>query len=170
MGGDGGVVNLVYLTTDREQPRVTHPRILISAQRQARATVIETYCGPDDTRYFTNAVAEIHVHEGASVEHYRLLLDGLDAYHVGTSRVVQHRDSTFSSVAIARGAALGRNDFGVTMVGTGAGCTLNGLYLTTGNQHMDNYINIDHTEPTAPAVFSTRGFWMATPGRCSGAT
>jgi Fe-S cluster assembly protein SufD len=147
VGGDGGVVNLVYLTTDREQPRVTHPRILISAQRQARATVIETYCGPDDTRYFTNAVAEIHVHEGASVEHYRLLLDGLDAYHVGTSRVVQHRDSTFSSVAIARGAALGRNDFGVTMVGTGAGCTLNGLYLTTGNQHMDNYINIDHTEP-----------------------
>ena len=147
VGGDGGVVNLVYLTTDREQPRVTHPRILISAQRQARATVIETYCGPDDTRYFTNAVAEIHVHEGASVEHYRLLLDGLDAYHVGTSRVVQHRDSSFSSVAIARGAALGRNDFGVTMVGAGAECTLNGLYLTTGNQHMDNYINIDHTEP-----------------------
>lgn len=146
-GTDAGVVNLVYLTTGRDQPRVTHPRTLISAQRDGRVKVIETYAGPDDKRYFTNAVTEIHVHEGAAVEHYRLLTDGMDAYHVGTSRVMQHRDSRFSSVSISRGAILGRNDFGVTLAGTGAECTLNGLYLTTGAQHMDNFINIDHTEP-----------------------
>ena len=50
-------------------------------------------------------------------------------------------------MAIAQGAAIGRNDFGVTLAGTGAECVLNGLYLTTGNQHIDNYINIDHAEP-----------------------
>ena len=50
-------------------------------------------------------------------------------------------------MAIAHGAALGRNDFGVTLAGTGAECTLNGLYLTAGSQHIDNYINIDHAEP-----------------------
>ena len=144
---DAGVANLVYLSTGRAQPRATYPRVIISAQRNARLRVIETYAGPDDTRYFTNAVTEIHVHDGAAVEHYRLLLDGRDAYHVGTSRVIQHRDSTFSSVAIARGAALGRNDFGVVLAGAGAHCTLNGLYLTTGQQHIDNYINIDHPEP-----------------------
>ena len=146
-GADAGVVNLVYLTTGREQPRVTHPRTLISAGANSRATVIETFVGPAETRYFTNAVAEASLAEGASVEHYRLLLEGMDAYHVGTSRVNQSKDSTFSSVSIARGAALGRNDFGVTLAGTGAECTLNGLYLTTGSQHIDNYINIDHTEP-----------------------
>ena len=155
--GDAGVVNVVYLTTGREQPRVTHPRIIVSAQRNSRATVIETYVGPDDTRYFTNAVAEIHVHEGARVEHYRLLMDGMDAYHVGTSRVIQHRDSGFSSVAISRGAALGRNDFSVTLIGAGAECTLNGLYLTVGNQHMDNYINIDHTEPNGTSRMFYKG-------------
>ena len=145
-GADAGVINVVYVTTGREQPRATHPRLVISAAPNSRATVIETFVGPD-VRYLTNTVMEASVGEGASVEHYRLLLEGSEAYHVGVSRVLQHKDSTFSSVAIAHGAALGRNDFGVTLAGTGAECTLNGLYLTTGSQHIDNYINIDHAEP-----------------------
>ena len=145
-GTDAGIINVVYLTTGREQPRVTHPRLIISAAPNSLATVIETFVGPD-TRYLTNAVMEASVGEGASVEHYRLLLEGSDAYHVGVSRVLQQKDSRFSSVAIAQGAAIGRNDFGVTLAGTGAECVLNGLYLTTGNQHIDNYINIDHAEP-----------------------
>ena len=145
-GTDAGVINVVYLTTGREQPRATHPRLVISAAPNSRATVIETFVGPD-VRYLTNTVMEASVSEGASVEHYRLLLEGQEAYHVGVSRVLQKKDSTFSSVAIAHGAALGRNDFGITLAGTGAECTLNGLYLTTGSQHIDNYINIDHAEP-----------------------
>ena len=146
-GADAGVVNVVYLTTGREQPRVTYPRTLIDAAANSRVTVIETFAGPDNARYLTNAVTEASVGEGASVEHYRLLTEGMDAYHVGVSRVLQHKDSVFSSVSIARGAALGRNDFGVKMAGTGAECKLNGLYLTKDNQHIDNYINIDHAEP-----------------------
>ncbi len=145
-GGDGGVVNVVYITTGRDQPRATHPRCVISAGPNSRVKVIETFVGPD-TRYLTNTVMEASVGEGASIEHYRLLLEGREAYHVGVSRVHQQKDSSFSSVAIANGAAIGRNDFGVTMAGTGAECMLNGLYLTTGSQHMDNYINIDHVEP-----------------------
>ena len=145
-GADAGIINVVYVTTGREQPRATHPRLVISAGPNSRATVIETFVGPD-TRYLTNTVMEASVGEGANIEHYRLLLEGQEAYHVGVSRVLQQKDSRFSSVAIAHGAALGRNDFGVTVAGTGAECVLNGLYLTTGNQHIDNYINIDHAEP-----------------------
>ena len=145
-GVDAGVINVVYLTTGRQQPRATHPRCVISAGPNSRAKVIETFVGPD-TRYLTNTVMEASVGEGASIEHYRLLLEGREAYHVGVSRVHQQKDSSFSSVAIANGAAIGRNDFGVTLAGTGAECMLNGLYLTTGSQHIDNYINIDHVEP-----------------------
>lgn len=145
-GTDAGIINVVYLITGREQPRATHPRLVISAAPNSRATVIETFVGPD-TRYLTNTVMEASVGEGANVEHYRLLFEGREAYHVGVSRVLQQKDSAFSSVAIAQGAALGRNDFGVTLAGTGAECVLNGLYLTGGDQHIDNYINIDHVEP-----------------------
>ncbi len=144
---DAGVVNIIYLATGRRQPRVSYPHTLINAAPHSRLTVIETFAGPDDARYLTNAVTEAALSDGASVEHYRLLFEGMDAYHVGVSRVAQRKDSTFSSASIARGAALGRNDFGVKLAGTGAQCTLNGLYLTGGSQHIDNYINIDHAEP-----------------------
>ena len=156
-GADAGVVNVVYLSTGRDQPRVTHPRTVIAASANSRATVIETFVGPEGARYFTNAVMEASVSEGASIEHYRLLLEGMDAYHVGVSRVLQQKDSAFSSVSIAQGAALGRNDFGVTLAGAGAECTLNGLYLTSGSQHIDNYINLDHTEPNGTSRLFYKG-------------
>lgn len=154
---DAGVVNIVYLTTERNQPRATYPRTLIDAEPGSKVVVIETFAGPDSVRYLTDAVTEVRVKERADVEHYRLLLEGRDAYHVGTSRVEQEKDSRFSSVAIADGGALGRNDFGVLLGGAGAECTLNGLYLTKDEQHIDNYINIDHAEPNGTSRLFYKG-------------
>ena len=156
-GEDAGVVHIVFLTTGRDQPRATYPRTLINAEPNSRVTVIETFVGPEDARYLTNSVMEAYVREGATVEHYRLLFEGRDGYHVGISRVGQEKDSWFSSVSIADGAALGRNDFGVRMGGTGAECVLNGLYLTKGDQHIDNYINIDHAEPNGTSRLFYKG-------------
>ena len=156
-GADAGVVNIICLSSGSEDSVATHPRTVVNAAPNSRVTVIETFVGPDQVQYLTNAVTEIRVQEGAQVEHYRLLLEGNQAFHVGTSRVEQDKDSTFSSVAIAHGSALGRNDFGVLMDGTGAECTLNGLYLTQGTQHIDNYINIDHAKPNGTSRLFYKG-------------
>jgi Fe-S cluster assembly protein SufD len=141
------VVNLIFVTTSREQPRVTYPRTLIVTGRNTRLSLVESYVSLTDTRLLTNAVTEILVGDGANVDHYRLLLESTEAFHVGVSRVYQGQDSTFNSGAFAKGASLGRNDFQVLLDAPGASCTLNGLYLTTGTQHMDNFINIDHAKP-----------------------
>ena len=141
------VVNLVFLTTQREQPRVTYPRTLVLAGANSEVTVIESYVSLADARFFTNAVTEIVLEEGAQVQHYRLSLESAEAFHVSVSRVYQGKDSSFSSAAFAQGAALGRNDFQVVLDAPGANCILNGLYLTTGTQHMDNFITIDHAKP-----------------------
>jgi Fe-S cluster assembly protein SufD len=141
------IVHLIFVTTSREQPRVTYPRTLVVAGRNTRLTLVESYVSLTDTRFLTDAVTEIVVGDGAIVDHYRLLLESTEAFHMGVSRVYQGRDSTFSSGAFARGASLGRNDFQVLLDAPGASCTLNGLYLTSGTQHMDNFINIDHAKP-----------------------
>ena len=141
------VVNLIFVTTSWEQPRVTYPRTLVVAGRNTRLTLVESYVSLTDTRFLTNAVTEIVVGDGANVEHYRLLLESTEAFHVGVSRVYQGQDSTFTSGAFAKGASLGRHDFQVLLDAPGASCTLNGLYLTSGTQHMDNFINIDHAKP-----------------------
>jgi Fe-S cluster assembly protein SufD len=141
------VVNLIFVTTGREQPRVTYPRALVVAGRNTELSLVETYISLTEERFFTNAVTEIVLEDGAKVEHYRLSLENTEAFHVGVSRVYQGRDSSFTSASFAKGAALGRNDFQVLLDGPGASCTLNGLYFTTDTQHMDNFINIDHAKP-----------------------
>ncbi|MCE2463718.1 MAG: Fe-S cluster assembly protein SufD [Dehalococcoidia bacterium] len=140
-------LHLVYVTTDTPQPVASYPRTLVVAGRHSKLTVIESYVSLSNSRHFTNAVTEIELEEGASVEHYRLLMDNPDSFHVGNTRVRQGQDSTFSSASFARGADVARNDLQVLLDAPGSTCSLNGLYMTSGKQHIDNYINIDHAKP-----------------------
>ena len=142
---------------DGEQRYARHPRTLIIAGRNANLTVVETYTGPKEQRYFTNAVTEIIVGEGAQVDHYRLLDESPAAFHVGTTRVHQERDSSFSSASFALGTVLARNDFAVTLDGPGAFCSLNGLYYTAQGQHIDNLISIDHAQPHCTSRLNYKG-------------
>ncbi len=153
----GATVHLVFVTTERAQPRVTYPRTLVVAGPNAALTLVETYVGRTDAQYFTNAVTEIVAEEGAHVEHYRLLLESPGAFHVGTSRVSLGRDSTFSSASFAMGTALARNDFQVLLDAPGSSCFLNGLYLTSTGQHIDNLINIDHAKPHTTSRLMYKG-------------
>ena len=134
-----------------------HPRTLILAGRNANLTVVETYTGPNGPGYFTNAVTEIVLEEGARVDHYRLLDESPAAFHVGTTRVHPAKDSSFSSASFALGTALARNDFAVTLDGPGAYCSLNGLYYTGEGQHIDNLISIDHAQPHCTSRLNYKG-------------
>ncbi len=160
-GSDGPVavcVNHAGLpTSDGQQQYARHPRTLIIADANSHLTVVETYSGAPGTRYFTNAVTEIVVGEGASVDHYRLLNENPDSFHVGTTRVHQQKDSSFSSASFALGTALARNDFAVTLDGPGAFCSLNGLYYTGDGQHIDNLVSIDHAQPHCTSRLKYKG-------------
>ena len=151
------VVRLSYITTKDSGPKVSHPRTLIVAGRNTDITVVESYAGPKDSVYFTNAVTEISVGDGAQVDHYRLLLEGEKAFHVGTSRVKQEKDSSFRSASFALGTALARHDLEVLLDAPGAYCSLNGLYLTTDDQHIDNLISIDHAQPHCTSRLNYKG-------------
>ncbi len=142
---DAAVVHLVWVTTERADPIVTYPRALIVAGRHSRLRLVESYVGTGDN--FTDAVVEIVVNEGAEIEHYRHLSEADAAFHIGTTRVRVGRDATFSSTSFAKGAKIARNDLNVLLDAEGASCFLNGLYMTSGRQHIDNDINIDHARP-----------------------
>ena len=72
-------------------------------------------------------------------------------------RVSQGKDSFFESSAFSLGTSLGRNDFSVTLGAPGCYCSLNGLYHTTGQQHMDNLISIDHAMPNCTSRLKYKG-------------
>jgi Fe-S cluster assembly protein SufD len=140
------VIHLLFLSTGAQQT-VSHPRTLIVAGDGSHVSVVETHAGLADGLYFTNAVTEIVAGRGAVVEHCKIQRESETAYHIGSIHVAQERDSVFSSNSISLGGALVRNDIEVSLNSDGGDCTLNGLYVTRGRQHVDNHTRIVHARP-----------------------
>jgi Fe-S cluster assembly protein SufD len=128
-------------------PALAHPRTLVVAGDNSRGKVIETYAGPDDQRYFTNAVTEIVCGEHAQLEHYRVQREGVSSFHVSSTHVYLERAAVFAQQNFTFGGALVRNDTQATLDAEGIECTLNGLYLANGDRLVDNHTTIDHAKP-----------------------
>jgi Fe-S cluster assembly protein SufD len=139
-------IHVVHISTGSRVPHVSHPRTLIVVEAGAHASVTESYIGSEE--YFTNAVTEIVAGEGAVVEHCKLQIEAVRAFHISTIHVRQARGSVFTSRNFAFGGALARTVIDAVLE-EGCECTLNGLYKVTGKQHVDTRTSIDHAKPHA---------------------
>jgi Fe-S cluster assembly protein SufD len=151
LSADAVVERPIHLLFVSDGDAVWHPRNLIVAGRHSRAMVVESYVSVRDSEYFTNAVTEIVVGEGAHIDHYKIQRESETAFHVGTVQARQARDSQLHSFSFATGGALARTNIYTSLDGDAATCTLNGLYLTDGTQHIDNQTSIEHIAPNCPS-------------------
>jgi Fe-S cluster assembly protein SufD len=135
-------IEIVY--EGARQGSASHPRTLVVVGAGAQCTVVERYTGAGS--YFTNAVTEIVAGDGAVIDHYKVQLESDDAFHVATLQATLGRSANFSTHNISLGGALVRNDIGATL-SDGTEATVNGLYVVTGAQHVDNHTTIDHAKP-----------------------
>ncbi len=140
-------IHLLFISTASGEPTVSHPRTLILADSQSQVTIVESYLSLGSGVCFTNPVTEIVVRDGAVVDHYKLQDESRRAFHIATMHYCQDCTSTLSSNSITLGGALVRNNLNVVLDGEGAECTLNGLYLVTGEQHIDNHTRLEHAKP-----------------------
>lgn len=140
-------IHLLFISTGGKEAAVSHPRNLLVVGRNSQAKIVESYTGLEREVYFTNAVTELVVGENAVVEHYKLQQESEEAFHIATLQARLDRNSNFSSHSIALGGALVRNEVNAVLDGEGGECALNGFYMVTGEQHVDNHTRIDHVKP-----------------------
>src|SRR5262249_35181577 len=107
----------------------------------------EVYVGAGKTAYLTNAVTEIAAGEGAVIDHYVVQQESGNAYHLRSLDIRQGASSNVTSLNISLGAGLARSESNTVLDAVGAECALNGLYMVTGKQHVDNQTSIDHAKP-----------------------
>lgn len=138
---------LVFVSTEFDGSFVSHPRNLIVAGRNAHVKIVEHYMSLAKNSYLTNAVTEIVAGEQSIVEHTKLQGESLKAFHIGSTYVRQDASSNFTSHSISFGGAIVRNNIMASLDAEGCECTLNGLSLSTGQQHIDNHTTIDHAKP-----------------------
>jgi Fe-S cluster assembly protein SufD len=140
-------VQLLFLSTSSAAGAAVFPRVLVVAERDGRLDLIETYASVGDAGYFTDAVVEVFVGDGARVTHYKVQDEGGRAFHVASTRAEIYRGGAYELTTVTLGARLSRHDIEVVLGEEGAECRVDGLYLVNTGQHTDTHSLIDHRKP-----------------------
>lgn len=138
-------IHLLFIATEPEL--VTHTRNLVMAEEGSRVCIVEHHVGVDGLAYFTNSVTDIVAARDAHVEHHKVQQESLKAFHIAGVNMDQRHGSCFISSAFALGGALARADIQVGLNAERAECSLDGLYMTGGRQHIDHHTRVDHARP-----------------------
>ena len=139
-------IHLLFVSSGLETEFVVFPHNLIVLDANSQAAIVESSVGVKNNLYFANAAAEVVLGENAVLEYDKLQMESERAFHVSNLHVQQERNSNFTSNAISFGGSLVRNNIVAVLDGEGAEATLNGLYLGTDKQHVDNHTTIDHAK------------------------
>ena len=141
-------VHMVFVSTSKAAGAVTHPRNLLVVEAGAQASIIESYVTlAEGASYWTNAVTEVVAGPNSWIEHTRIQRESERAYHVGLTHVEQERDSHYRSFSLAMGGALARHNLTARLNGENVETLMYGLYLTRGQQVVDNHTAIHHDQP-----------------------
>ena len=144
-------IHLLFISDSSSEDAAVQTRNLIFAERHSECTIIESYVSVGGENYFTNAVTQVFVAEGARLGHYKLQTESRNAFHVGTIQVHQAQGSRYESFSFATGAKLSRTNVYTTLAGDAAETILNGLYMVDGSQHVDHQTRIEHVAPNCPS-------------------
>lgn len=137
-------IHVLYLGAPREQALACNTRNIVVAEAGSELTLIEHYAGIGEHGHLTNAVNQIEARDNAKIEHLRVQDDSRKGFVIGRTDVAAARDARYRAYSIDLGGMLVRHDLNVRLTAEGGECSLRGLYVLSGRQHVDNHTRIDH--------------------------
>ena len=140
-------IHLLFVSTAGDAPVMTHPRNLIVAEDESQAAIVEDYVSLSGGAAFCNTATELVAGESAVVSHYMLEREDRETFNISTLRIQQGRSSNVSTHSVLLGGGLVRNNVHPVLGGEGAECLINGLFIGSGRQHLDNYMLVEHASP-----------------------
>jgi Fe-S cluster assembly protein SufD len=141
-------VQVLYVSTDADEPYLATPRNLFSVGENSQLTVVEHYVGPDaDPVYFNNTANDISVDKHATLEHIKVQRDSEEAFHFERTAADVEESGHYNSRRISFGAKLSRYDIYAAGQDEHIDCTLDGLAVLKDEQISDTHSVMDHREP-----------------------
>lgn len=140
-------IKITFDVTTNGHAQMVSPRNLVIVEEGGEVTIVERYESKGKSLSFTNSFTEIQAGANATVRHIKFQNESLQNFHVGTLTAFQDQNSQFHSLAFHLGGKLVRSNTLTQFRSEGGECSMNGLFLTTGDQHTDNHTLIDHAKP-----------------------
>jgi Fe-S cluster assembly protein SufD len=139
-------VHLVFISNG-ETETLSQPRVLVVAEQNSRAVVIQDHVSVGEGVRFTNSVTEVMTHADADLDLVILQRENDLTHHVSNLTARQERGSRLKTHTVTLGGSLVRNDLGVLLADEGAECAMNGVFLGRESQLIDNHTLVDHAVP-----------------------
>src|SRR5687768_181750 len=80
-------IHLLFLSAPAGAEAASFPRVVVVAERESEATVIESYEAAENSpAYLTNSVVQVFVGDAARVTHYKVQDEGERAFHFASTR------------------------------------------------------------------------------------
>lgn len=126
---------------------VTNTRSFINVQANAQVTLIESFYNIGSAKVFSNFVSEKFVGENAKLTCHTFQNEGSLSYSVNTNQVKVNKYANYLNTTITLSGELVRNNHNVVLADSNCEAHLNGLFISTGTQQIDNHTLIDHQMP-----------------------
>lgn len=140
-------IYLLFVGDPTGDSQMVQLRNLLQLDKGAQATVIEHYVSTNETAYLNSCISEISLAENARLSRIRIQQESGAALLYGASFVEQARDSHLNLHSIDIGGRWQRYDTQIRLIEPGAEAHLDGLYVPTGRQHIDNHTCVEHVAP-----------------------
>lgn len=147
------VVNLPMTALDT----MLHYRNLFILEDNASAEVIVCDHTLSPFRFLTNSVTEIYAGPGAKFNYSRVQNEHLNSNLITNHFIHQEKDSSVKSTTITLHGGTIRNNTHVLLNDEGCDSQIYGLSVSDRNQHIDNYVNIDHAKPNCTSTQLFKG-------------
>lgn len=141
------VIAIVHITDSSKNQAVAHPRVVIKAEENAQATVVELFTGYGDASSFTNAVTEISCANRSLLTYIKIGNENDNQLHVGNTNVDVAGDAVFTSITASFGGQMVRNNLHIALHESNSEANLYGLYMSDDKEHIDNHTVVDHQMP-----------------------
>ena len=137
------LIQILHYVNQPDSAAVT--RQLVVLCECAEISIIESFIG-EGSAYLSDTVNEAIIGENAALTWYKCQCEADKAYHFGGTYANQADNAHLTHHNFAFGGLLARSDIHCNL-NKAAECELNGLYLGSNRQHLDNHTRINHLQP-----------------------
>ena len=139
-------IHIIYVNSSNGNS-VINTRNFIHVQATTDVTIVESFYNIGTAKVFSNFVSEKLVDENSKLNCYTFQNEGHLSYSVNTNQVKINKNSNYNNTTMTLSGELVRNNHNVVLAASNCEAHLNGLFIGTGTQQIDNHTLIDHQMP-----------------------
>jgi Fe-S cluster assembly protein SufD len=139
-------IQIVNLLISNQELMVQHRNLFVFDENtEGKIIICDHTLSPE--KYLSNAVTEIYAGDNANIDITRIQNEHNDAAKISSMFFHQEKNSKVECNTVTLHGGLIRNNVYAKLDGEGAENSVNGLFLTDNQQHVDSFTIIEHAVP-----------------------